>query len=331
MVSCSRLRSSLPFALALFLGLAALAPGAWANAQPFGEWLQGVRAEALRRGMKPATVERALVGVQPIPRVIELDRKQPEFTMTMREYIAKVVNQTRVDLGRQALADNRAVLVPIGQKYGVQPRFIVALWGIETNYGSTTGNFSVIAALVTLAYDGRRSKYFREELMDALKILDQGHIAPGEMRGSWAGAMGQNQFMPSSFLRFAVDEDGDGRKNIWTSRTDIFASIANYLKGVGWRDDQTWGRPVRLPASFDESLADGKTKRAIDAWAALGIRSADGAALPQRAGLVAGIVSPEGRDGPSFMVYDNFNHIMRWNRSTYFATAVGLLADRLAR
>jgi len=314
-------------AAVLMAGGVLLAQGAQATETPFAEWLEGVRTEALGLGIGAGTLDQAFVDVAPIPRVIELDRRQPEFTLTFQQYIDRVVPRSRVEKGRQKYRENRALLEEVGRKYGVQPRFIVALWGIETDFGRVTGGFPVVASLATLAYDGRRSKYFRKELMNALRILDQGHIAVPDMKGSWAGAMGQSQFMPSSFLAFAQDYDGDGRRDIWTSRADVFASAANYLAKSGWRDDQTWGRRVTLPAGFDRSLGDGKKTRSIGQWQALGVRRADGRDLPTR-DLQASIVLPAKDDrSVAYMVYSNYKTILKWNRSNYFATAVGLLSD----
>ena len=233
--------------------VAALAlAGAPAGADPaFDAWLEDVRKEARERGLKEATIASALSDIRPIERVVELDRKQPEFTLTLEQYLARVVSKARIEKGRARLAEHRDILREVSAKYGVQPRFIVALWGIETDFGRHLGGFPVIEALASLAYDGRRSAYFRKELFNALTIVDQGHIAAKSMMGSWAGAMGQNQFMPSSFLRYAVDHDRDGRRDIWGTHADIFASSANYLRKVGWRGDQTWGRKVSLPEGFD--------------------------------------------------------------------------------
>ncbi|MBU0723492.1 MAG: lytic murein transglycosylase [Alphaproteobacteria bacterium] len=310
----------------------AIGSAAQANDQPFDVWLQGVRAEAAQKGIRQATLDAALTGVQPIPRVIELDRKQPEFTLTFQQYIDRVVPQSRIDKGRAMLAEHGPVLERISQQYRVPPRIIVALWGIETDFGRVTGNFSVIASLATLAHDGRRSAFFRKELMDALTIIDEGHITAKAMIGSWAGAMGQNQFMPSSFRAYAVDYTGDGKRDIWSSQPDIFASIANYISKSGWKDDRTWGRQVQLPAGFDISQAEKKVTRSISEWQALGVRRVDGSDLPAR-DLSAMIVLPalvrEGTGGPAFMVYENFETILKWNRSTYFAVAVGKLSDAL--
>ena len=297
-------------------------------AEGFAGFLDGVRSEARARGLEEATISSALDGLAPIERVVELDRRQPEFTLTFDQYMRRVVSAQRVEKGRARLAEHRGILDRVARAYRVQPRFIVALWGIETDFGRVRGSFPIIAALATLAHDGRRSRYFRKELFNALTIIDQGHISARAMIGSWAGAMGQNQFMPSSFLRYAVDHDGDGRRDIWTNRADVFASTANYLREVGWRDDQTWGRPVRLPSGFDPELLGLKTRKGLAAWQELGVRRADGTDLPGR-NLAASILRP-GEDGPPFAVYDNYRAILKWNRSHLFAVAVGSLADRIA-
>ena len=296
----------------------------------FEVWLSGVRAEAAERGLKPETIKTALGDIKPIPRVIELDRKQPEFTLTFQQYMAKVVNAKRVAKGRRLLRDNAALLAKVAAKHHVQPRVIVALWGIETDFGRLTGGFPVIPALATLAYDGRRSAYFRKELFNALKIVDEGSITPDKMMGSWAGAMGQSQFMPSSFLLYAVDDDGDGRRDIWTTKADVFASAANYLSSVGWKDDQTWGRKVKLPAGFDRSLVGLNVQKPLSEWQKLGVRRADGSDLPAR-GLTASLVQPADSDGPTYAVYNNYRAILHWNRSDFFAIAVGTLSDRIAQ
>jgi len=309
----------------------------------FAAWLAALRADALKQGISPATVNAALTGVTPLPRIIELDRRQPESVLTLRQYLERVVSNARVNQARAKYAEHKALLDEVGRKYGVQPRFIVALWGIETNFGSNTGGFSVVQALATLAFDGRRSAYFRGELINALKIIDSGHISASAMRGSWAGAMGQNQFMPSSFLSYAQDYDGDGRRDIWTTTADVFASTANYLKQSGWRDDETWGREVRLPANFTaqaKSLMPAEpppgcranrflsARKPLSEWQKLGIRRADGGDLPSR-DLQASLALPEGEKGPAMLVYENFRTTLRWNCSVSFATAVGTLADRI--
>lgn len=319
-------------------------PAAAAQTSDFATWLEGLRAEALSRGISRPTVTAALSDLQPLPRVLELDRRQPETIMTLRQYLDRVVVETRVINGRARYAENRALLEEVGRKYGVQPRFIVALWGIETNFGQNQGGFSVIQALATLAFDGRRSSYFRGELFNALKILDAEHIQPSAMVGSWAGAMGQSQFMPSSFLSYAIDHDGDGRRDIWSTRADVFASAANYLKQSGWRNDQTWGREVKLPPNFGATLKAVmpaepppgcranrfiSVRKPLSEWQKLGVRRADGGDLPHRPELQAALAVPEGERGPALLVYENFRATLKWNCSILFATAVGTLADRI--
>jgi membrane-bound lytic murein transglycosylase B len=300
-------------------------------AQKFSNFLKGVRKEALRKGIAAKTLDAALKGIKPIPRVVELDRKQPEFSMTFAKYRQIVAPKSRVKRGRKKFAENRKILDEVSAKYGVQARFIVAFWGIETGYGRTLGGFKVIPALATLAHDGRRSKYFRTELMNALKILDQGHISPAKMIGSWAGAMGQSQFMPSSFINFAVDHDGDGRRDIWRTRADVFASAANYLAKSGWRGDETWGRAVRLPKKFNVNHAGLKVRKDLATWQKLGIRNRNGSNLPARK-LRASLILPEkGRTKPAYLVYQNFRTILKWNRSNYFALGVGILSDAIGK
>jgi membrane-bound lytic murein transglycosylase B len=306
--------------------------GGQANEKSFADWLAELRAEASQRGISTATLDAALTGIEPIPRVIELDRKQPEFTLTFDEYLDRVVPQSRKDRAKARYETHKALLEEIGAKYGVQPRFIVALWGIETDFGRVLGGFDVIPALASLAYDGRRSAYFRKELHHALKIIDDGHVSADNMKGSWAGAMGQSQFMPSSFNQYAEDYDGDGRQDIWGTQADVFASAANYLKRVGWRDDLTWGRKVTLPdtgiASRSNAMAlhDAKTWKGLNEWARLGVTRTDGTALPPR-DIQARLILPGGVDGAAYLVYKNFEAILRWNRSNYFAVAVGTLSD----
>lgn len=299
--------------------------------QTFDQWLDQVRIEAINKGISERTVQKALSDVKPIPRVIELDRKQPEGRMSFEEYYSKVINQRRIDEGRKMYVRHRGQLEKAAQKYGVPAHYIVALWGIETNYGSNTGGFGVVPSLATLAHDGRRSKFFRAELMNALKILDAGHISLANMKGSWAGAMGQNQFMPSSFHAFAVDGNHDGKRDIWTSLPDVFASTANYLSKSGWKGDERWGREVKLPRGFAQSLTGLKTRKSLSAWEKMGVTLPSGAALPSARDIKASIVTPDGLAGRAFLVYDNFRVIMKWNKSTYFATSVGLLANQIVQ
>lgn len=212
------------------------------NSQPFDVWLAELKQEALAAGIHTSTVEAALSDIAPLPQVIELDRKQPETTQTQEEYLERVVTQTRIDRASELLSEHRALLDQVSEKYGVPPEVIVALWGIETNFGDRMGEYHVVESLATLAYDGRRSDFFRGEVMNALHIIDGDHIRADEMLGSWAGAMGQCQFMPSSYLRYAVDENGDGKRDIWETQADVFASIANYLRENGWKQGENWGQ-----------------------------------------------------------------------------------------
>ncbi len=300
----------------------------------FDAWLAGVRTEAAQRGFATSTIDAALANVTLLSRVIELDRQQPETVLTFDTYLARVVNDARAQSARQRLREHRDLLERVSLRYSVQPRFIVALWAIETDFGRLTGNFSVIDSLATLAYDGRRSAFFREELFNALRIVESTGISPRQLRGSWAGAMGQSQFMPSTYLAHAVDFDGDGKADIWTSRPDVFASIAHYLADLGWRADETWGREVHLPRGFDAALVDDrrlqKPTRTLPQWHGLGVRRADGGELPRR-DVAAWLVQPGGEEGPSFLVYQNYRALLQWNRSLFFATAVGYLADRIGQ
>ncbi len=295
----------------------------------FDAFLADVRTEALGRGIRAQTLDVALAGVTPLARVIEFDRAQPEFTLTFEQYLNGRVTASRIARGKQLLAENRELLAQIEAKYGVQPRFIVALWGLESDFGRVTGTFSVVQALATLAFDDRRAAYFRRELLSALTIIDQGHITAAAMRGSWAGAMGQAQFMPSTFLTAAADFDGDGKRDIWTNKADVFASAAQLLARNGWQGDQTWGRPVKVPDNFNVALAGTNTQKPIGEWQELGVRLPDGGALPTRQ-LQSSIVLPQaGAKSPAYLVYNNYRSLLRWNNAALFAVAVGTLADRI--
>lgn len=294
----------------------------------FATWLQELRADAMTLGIRAQTLDATLTGLRPLPRVIELDRKQPEETLTYAQYLERTLPASRVQKGRRRLHEHRALLQEIGGKYGVVPGVIVALWGMETDFGHITGNFPVLAALATLAYDGRRSALFRHELLNALQIVDAGHVRPDAMLGSWAGAMGQNQFMPSSFWQYAVDYNGDGRRDIWTTLADVFASTAHYLARVGWQARATWGHRVVLPADFEAPGTSDQMSKPHTAWLALGVRRADGGVLPDGP-EPALLVLPGGVTGPAFLVYQNYQVLLKWNRSTYFALTVGQFTDQL--
>ena len=243
------------FLLLLLLAVPACALGG-GHSQSFGSWLEAFRQEARSQGISDKTLDDAFKDTAPIDRIIELDRKQPEGTLTLAQYLANTINKSRIEDGRARFADNRELLEKIGTEYGVQPRYIVALWGIETHYGEHTGGFRTVDALATLAYDGRRSGYFRGELLKALHIIEDEHIDASTLQGSWAGALGQCQFMPTSFLSYAVDYDKDGKRDIWGTQADVFASIANYLNFLGWNANEEWGFAVALPKEFNTAQAD---------------------------------------------------------------------------
>jgi membrane-bound lytic murein transglycosylase B len=294
----------------------------------FSSFLYLIGREATAQGIRPSTVDLALRYAQYLPHVIELDRHQPEQVLTFAQYLQKTVSPLRIENARRALYDNWGLLETVHRSYGVDPRFIVALWGMESDFGKITGNYLVVASLATLGFDGRRGPYFRGELISALRIIDGGNVGAGNMTGSWAGAMGQCQFMPSTFLRYAVDFDGDGRRDIWNDRADVLGSIANFLAHLGWRNGESWGRLVLLPAGFDARWSGLEVRRPTGEWSRMGVRTIDARPLAARE-VEASLVMPDGAEGPALLVYDNFRTIMRWNKSTYFAGAVGYLADAM--
>ncbi|MBP5981828.1 MAG: lytic murein transglycosylase [Halomonas sp.] len=290
----------------------------------FEQWLTEFRRFAATQGISEATLVRALDGVRYRDRVIELDRYQPEFVRPIWEYLDSATSDTRVNTGRERFEENRQTALQMQQRFGVPAEIIVAIWGIESNYGSNFGDFSTIEALATLAYDGRRRDFARGELLAALRIIDQGDISAERMKGSWAGAMGHTQFIPSSFEAYAVDGDGDGHRDIWGSIPDVMASTANYLARAGWQTGQPWGVEVVLPTSFDYS----QTERLSSAeWSQQGVRALEGE-LP--AFESAAIVIPAGAQGPAFLTGPNFRAILRYNNATSYALAVATLADKIA-
>lgn len=290
----------------------------------FQQWLQEFRRHAASEGISEATLRNALDNVRYRERVIELDRFQPEFVRPIWEYLDTAVSSTRIDNGREKLADHRDTAMEMQQRFGVPAEIIVAIWGIESNYGSNFGDFSTLEALATLAYDGRRRDFARGELMAALRIIDQGDIAADQMKGSWAGAMGHTQFIPSSFEAYAVDGDGNGKRDIWGSIPDVMASTANYLARAGWQTGQPWGTEVRLPEGFDYA----QTERLSSAeWHQQGVRAIQGE-LPNFDS--AAIVIPSGANGPAFLAGPNFRAILRYNNATSYALAVAKLGDAIA-
>ena len=295
---------------------------------PFPTWLQALMAEAEARGVGKTTLEHALRGVKPIPRVIELDRRQPEFTLTLGSYFKKAISAERIVKGKKMLKKHAPLLRRVFERYGVQPRFLVAFWGLESNYGQYTGVFPVVGALVTLAHDRRRAAFFRQQLLAVLQLIDKGHFTPA-VKGSWAGAMGNHQFIPTTYRDFAVDFDRDGKRDLWNSLPDIFASAANYLSKSGWQKDRTWGREVQLPRSFDVGLSGLEIQKSLAEWNILGVRQVNEQPLPDVVVDDASILLPAGYRGPAFLVYKNYRTTMIWNRSHLYALAVGHLSDRL--
>mgnify|MGYP001077115549 FL=1 len=308
----------------------------------FDVYVAALKKEALEKGYDEALVDQALATAKFKKKVISADKNQPEVKETLETYLPKRVPQWKIDRARKLYKENQDVLEKVAKEYGVQARFIVALWGLESNFGKIQGGHSVIASLVTLAFDGRRETMYKNQLWAALDILKEGHITLDKFKGSWAGAMGQTQFMPTSFNAYAVDYNGDGRKDIWTTEEDAFASIANYLKQAGWNDDLTWGRQVKLPEGFDNAniLKRGtKTRsqwleywkdseRSLADWQSIGVRKMDGSDLPN-VDVTAAMVMPDDVNGRMYLAYDNYKALMHWNRSYYFATSVGYLSDRI--
>ena len=316
-------------------------PPAETTRPSFSDWLAVVRAEALARGIRPEIVESALGNIpEPLPVVIERDRAQAEVIETFEQYISRRVTARNITRGREQWSRHRALLAQISEKYGVPAPLIVGIWGVESNYGSFTGVRPTIAALATLAYDPRRAAFFRSELFSALDILNRGYIELANMKGSWAGAMGQPQFMPSSYLEYAEDFDDDGRRDIWSTPDDIFASIANYLKGHGWDKGEPWGREVKVSKEAARAINSGVARRAgscmakrdmtvplsDDRWRELGLHLPNGTPLPDDmpdAALVSGTTR-------QFLVFDNYDALLEYNCAHAYALTVGLLGDAIA-
>lgn len=295
---------------------------------PFAAWIADFQRDAQARGIDAATLARAFAGVQFLPQVVERDRSQAEFTRTVWDYLDTAVSPGRIARGQDRLFEVRPLADAAAARYGVPATILAAIWGMESNYGGNTGDIPTIDALATLGFDGRRAAWAREQLLAALRILQSGDIARERMIGSWAGAMGQTQFLPTNYLAYAVDADGDGRRDIWGSMADVLASTAHFLARAGWQAGQPWGLEVRLPPDFDLGRADTGVRQSGARWAAEGVRSADGATLPDLPD--AAIFLPAGARGPAFLVGANFRTILRYNNATSYALAVGLLAQQLA-
>ncbi len=313
------------------------------NPMPFDQWVSELKVEALAKGIDEALFDAAFADIDLNSRVIELDRSQPEFTQTFEQYMSRRVSATRIAKGREMMAKYADELAAVAEHYGVQARFIASIWGMETNYGGYTGGYNIIRSLATLAYDPRRARFFRTQLFSALRIANEGHVSLENLKGSWGGAMGQSQFMPSNFFEYAQDFDGDGRRDIWGTPIDVFASIANYLKKHGWRADLTWGRQIVLPENFvsyenDITREDGargcraershSRKILLAGWQDMGLKRLNGDDLP-KVDVTAALVRPAGGSGPAFLTYHNFGRILNYNCANYYALAVGQLADQL--
>ena len=294
----------------------------------FEIWVEGFRSRALANGISEATWARAMRGVQYNPDVIRRDRNQSEFTKTIWEYLDSAASDTRIENGRAALAEHGALLARIEAQYGVEKEVVAAIWGLESSYGSHRGTTQLIPALSTLAYDGRRGSFFAEQLIAALKIVQAGDTDPQHLTGSWAGAMGHTQFIPTSYLAFAVDFTGDGKRDIWSDNpADALASTAAYLARSGWVKGQPWGVEVQLPAGFNYGLAGKRTKKSPADWAALGVRDMNGGRVPDHG--AASILLPAGAKGAAFMIFGNFTAISRYNNADAYVIGVGHLSDRL--
>jgi membrane-bound lytic murein transglycosylase B len=292
----------------------------------FANFIIEFKTKARNEGISEKVINLVLDSSSFNPEVIRFDRTQAEFTQTFWNYLDKRVSRHRIDEGRKQLSLNRKSLNKISQKYGVPAHVIVAFWGLESNYGSNTGSFRLSDALSTLSSDQRRSEFFQGELLNFMRLVDKGYL-DHDTKGSWAGAMGGVQFMPSNVLNYAVDSNGDGKIDLWNTQEDIFESAANFLKILGWKRGFKWGREVQLSSDFDFSISGLKTKKTLTEWSTLGVNSADGSALPQ-ANITASVILPGGHRGPAFLIYDNFNVIMKWNRSILYAIAVGHLSDQ---
>ncbi|RYZ93701.1 MAG: lytic murein transglycosylase [Moraxellaceae bacterium] len=295
----------------------------------FAACIDVLSKKAKATGISDGIINGSLANAKLNKRVIELDRQQPEFTTTFADYFNRRVTDQRVAQGQALLVKHQSLFDKVTQQYGVPAPYLLAFWGLETNYGSFFGNIPVVDSLSTLACDARRSDFFTSELMSALRILDEGAIAPEKMIGSWAGAMSNFQFMPSAFLKNAVDYDGDNKRDLWNSTPDALASAAKFLQSLGWQASDRWGREVKLPNDFPFLEAGLKNTKPLSEWRKLGVRNADNTPLAN-ADMNASLLVPAGYQGPTFLVYDNFNVIMRWNRSEFYALAVGHLADRIA-
>ncbi|MGL4748790.1 MAG: lytic murein transglycosylase [Shewanella sp.] len=298
------------------------------HAAAFPTCVANLQTRARREGLSEETINNTVASLQFVPKVIELDQAQPEFSQTFTNYFTKRATDWRVNEGRRLLKKHRVLLEQLAQQYGVPPQYILSFWGLETNYGSYKGKMSVLDSLATLACEPRRSDYFTSELMQALKLKEKYGFDKRTMVGSWAGAMGHTQFMPSAYAKYAIDGDGDGKADLWNSTEDALTSAANFLQHLGWQRNERWGREVLLPSNFGYEHLGAKQAQPLSQWAAQSVLQTNGLPLPA-IDLKAALYLPSGHTGPAFLGYENFNVIMRWNRSEFYAITVGHLADRI--
>lgn len=313
--------------LPVSLVASALSFNAFAN-DDFAQCIDRFAKTAKQQGISQHTIDTTVRQLAFVPKVIELDKQQPEFTTTFKDYYEKRVTAWRVEQGRKMLAQHRSLLNKLTKTYGVPGQYIVAFWGLETNYGSYKGNMSVLNSLATLGCDPRRSDYFTQELMQSLKLKEKYQFDADKMVGSWAGAMGHTQFMPTNYMTYALDGDGDGKADLWNSTADALTSAANFLQSLGWKPNERWGREVKLPANYAFEHLGSKDKQSLTQWASLGVTQAYGQPLSTPE-MDAALYVPAGHTGPAFLGYNNFNVIMRWNRSEFYAISVGMLADQI--
>ena len=318
--------------LATSLCVPALVGAAEKTATPevYTKWLNDLKEEMIERGISKKTIDLAYGKndyYHPDPEVVKIDRKQIEFVLTSTEYLNRVVNAKKVAKAREKYKQLYPLFKDMEKKYGVQINYLIAFWGMETNFGQNFGNYEVIDALTTLSYDKRRPKFFKEELFQALTIIDKWQVEPKQMEGSWAGAMGHFQFMPSTFNAYAVDYNGDGKIDIWHSFEDAIASAANYLSSMGWKPGQDWGEEVSLPWNFDYALSGRDVKKTVKQWRKIGVKTKNNQSLDLPDDEVVSIILPEGRKGAAYLIRENFRKIMNWNRSENYALAIGMLAD----
>ena len=313
--------------LALLIASASI-NSAYANEQ-FASCTAVLADKAKQEGVSQQTIDDVFPRLVHQDRVIELDRSQPEFVQTFPGYFSKRVTDWRTQKGKEMYAKHEELLHKLSDKYGVPPHYLLAFWGLETNFGSYKGKMPVLDSLATLACDKRRSKYFTQEFLVAVKLMEREKLQKEDMIGSWAGAMGHTQFMPSAYTHYAIDGDGDGQINLWASEEDALSSAANFLANLGWERSFRWGREVQLPENFDYQESGYKNRKSLSEWSAQGVKKADGSALGED-DTTAYVIVPAGHNGPAFIAYKNFRVIMRWNNSEFYAIAVGVLADRIA-